>query len=328
MLRHHSALFAPLLLTAACGGDAASAGPSAAPPPAGAEPVWQLAWSDEFQGSRIDHGKWALDVDCWGGGNDERQCYTDRPENAWVADGRLIIEARIEDYTGPALPLHLREGASDPDEQATRPFTSAKLVTRGLAAWKYGRLEIRARLPQGQGAWPALWMLPESDIYGRWAASGEIDIMEAVNLGVRCAHCPGGLENTILGTLHFGGTVPKNALASTEHPFPPVLDGFHTYGVIWTEARFHWLVDGQIYAVRNASEWFTSGSQKPGAPFDQPFHLIMNLAIGGRLPESRGDGGVSGEGFPRTMEIDWVRVWQCSDRALGGANCPAAGSGQ
>lgn len=328
MLRHLSALFAPLLLIAACGGDAADTGAPIAPPPAGGGPVWQMVWSDEFSGSQIDPGKWAFDVDCWGGGNDERQCYTDRPENARVADGRLIITARIEDYTGPALPLHLRAGASDPDAQATRPFTSAKLVTRNLAAWKYGRIEIRARLPQGQGTWPALWMLPESDTYGTWAASGEIDIMEAVNLGVPCAQCPGGLENTILGTLHFGGPSPDNALASTEHRFPAVLDGFHTYGVIWTEGRFHWLVDGQIYATRTASEWFTTGSQLPGAPFDQPFHLIMNLAIGGRLPEGRGTGGVSSEGFPKTMEIDWVRVWQCNDQALGGAGCPATGSGQ
>src|SRR3546814_2737750 len=97
-------------------------------------------------------------------------------------------------------------------------------------------------------------MLPESDVYGRWAASGEIDIMEAVNLGVPCTQCPGGLENTILGTLHFGGVWPDNALASTEHPFPPVLDGFHTHGVIWTEGRFQWLVDAQAGSEEDTSE--------------------------------------------------------------------------
>ena len=328
MPRRFPIVAAPILLIAACGGDQASSGPPVAPPPALTEPVWQLVWSDEFSSSRIDSSKWALAVDCWGGGNDERQCYTDRPENARVADGRLIITARREDFTGSALPLHLLEGASDPDALATKPFTSAKLVTRNLASWKYGRIEIRAKLPQVQGTWPALWMLPESDVYGKWAASGEIDIMEAVNLGVPCIQCPGGLENTILGTLHFGGVWPDNALASTEHPFPSVLDGFHTYGVIWTEGRFQWLVDGQAFATRTASEWFTTGSQNPNAPFDQAFHLIMNLAIGGKLPEGRGVGGISKEGFPKTMEIDWVRVWKCSDEALGGANCQGTGSGQ
>ena len=186
----------------------------------GREDGWELVWSDEFDGTGIDRSKWNFDVDCWGGGNDERQCYTDRTENARVADGRLIITARKEDYTGPAWPPHMRNGDRDPDAQATKPYTSARLVTRGNAAWTYGRIEVRARLPQGQGTWPAIWMLPEDQDYGTWAASGEIDILEAVNLGIPCAECPSGREDTILGTLHFGGQWPDNAYSSTETHAP------------------------------------------------------------------------------------------------------------
>lgn len=115
----------------------------------------------------------------------------------------------------------------DPEALATKPFTSARMVTRARAAWQYGRIEVRAKLPQGQGTWPAIWMLPESNAYGTWASSGEIDIPEAVNLGVPCARCPGGRESTILGTLHFGGRWPDNALKSSEMSAPEVLEGFH-----------------------------------------------------------------------------------------------------
>ena len=160
-------------------------------------------------------------------------------------------------------------------------------------------------------------MLPEKDRYGSWAASGEIDILEAVNLGVPCAKCPGGRENTILGTLHFGGKWPNNQHKGEEVPVPEVLDdGFHTYAIEWQPERITWLFDGRIYAVRTADEWSTTGSPKRGAPFDQPFHLILNLAIGGKLAETRGLGGVRLDGYPKRMEIDWVRVWQQPD-ALG-----------
>jgi beta-glucanase (GH16 family) len=272
---------------------------------------WALVWSDEFDGDKIDRSKWSFDEDCWGGGNEEHQCYTKRARNAGIEDGKLIITARHERVTGPALQEHLRRTSTTPDAQATRDFSSARLTTRGKAAWLYGKIEVRARLPQGQGTWPAIWMLPEKDRYGSWAASGEIDILEAVNLGVPCAKCPGGRENTILGTLHFGGKWPANKHKGEEVPFPQVLEGgFHTYAIEWHPGRITWKVDGRIYAERQASEWSTTGSNAAGAPFDQPFHLILNLAIGGKLPESRGLGGVRLDGYPKRMEIDWVRVWQ------------------
>ena len=272
---------------------------------------WRLVWSDEFDGPKIDRAKWGADNDCWGGGNEEHQCYTRAARNAAIEDGKLVITARHERVVGPALPAHLRRSAPNPDAEATREFSSAKLTTRGKAAWRYGKVEVRARLPQGQGTWPAIWMLPERETYGAWAASGEIDIMEAVNLGVPCAKCPGGRETTILGTLHFGGKWPNNTHKGEEVPVPEVLDGgFHIYGIEWYPDRITWQVDGRTFAERRAVEWSTSGSAQPGAPFDQPFHLILNLAIGGKLAEGRGLGGVLLDGYPKRMEIDWVRVWQ------------------
>jgi len=316
----------------------ASSAPSAAPRPAktiakvafpapgtsrepGAEPSWELVWSDEFEGNSIDPAKWDFDRDCWGGGNNERQCYTDRPANAAVADGLLTITARKERFTGPALPAHMRSNAPDAGATVTRDYTSARMVTRGKAVWRYGRIEVRAKLPAGQGSWPAVWMLPEEQTYGPWAASGEIDILEAVNLGVPCADCPGGRENTILGTLHFGGRWPANALNSTETNAPGVLDGFHTFGIVWAPGRIDWTYDGRTYATKRRGDWWSAGSNAPDAPFDRPFHLILNLAVGGGLAEERGLKGVDEKNWPQTMQVDWVRVWKCRPSTSSGRSC-------
>lgn len=285
------------------------------------ESGWKLVWADEFSGSAVDRERWQFDVDCWGGGNNERQCYTADPRNASVEGGVLRITARKESHTGPAYPPHVKASMPDPDALATKPYTSARLVTRGKAAWKYGRIEVRAKLPQGQGTWPAIWMLPEGNAYGTWASSGEIDIMEAVNLGVVCAKCPGGREATILGTLHFGGLWPDNALRSAEMHAPEVLDGFHTFGIVWAPGSIEWTLNGAVFARQQPGDWWSAGSADPLAPFDQPFHLILNLAIGGGLPEERGLGGVDESGFPKSLEVDWVRVWQCQPEAASAASC-------
>lgn len=284
---------------------------------------WQLVWSDEFDQPAIDPAKWSFAVDCWGGGNNERQCYTASRRNAAIVGGQLVITARRQRATGPALPLAQRAAAADPRAQASRDFTSAKLTTQGKAAWRYGRIEVRASLPQGQGTWPAIWMLPEAEPYGRWAASGEIDILEAVNLGVPCANCPGGRENTILGTLHFGGIWPNNQQKGDEAHAPEVLDGFHTYSIEWQADRMVWQIDGRTFAERKLGDWWSAGSAAPGAPFDREFHLILNLAIGGELAEKRGLGGVSTKDFPKRLAIDWVRVWQKPSDAATAAAGPA-----
>lgn len=289
---------------------------------------WQLAWADEFDGPGIDAAKWTLAHDCWSGGNKERQCYTDSAANARFADGLLLVTARQQSHTGPAYPASRR---TRPDRQgeATRPFTSARLSTDGKAAWRFGFIEVRARLPAGQGLWPAIWMLPEDNRHGAWAASGEIDIMEAVNLGEPCISgapgCANGRERGILGTLHFGGVAPANRQRGSTTTMPPPADGFHRYAIEWSPEAIVWRVDGIAYATQRPGDWSTSGSKDPAAPFDQPFHLVLNLAVGGNLPEQRNSGGVTDRGFPKVMAVDWVRVWQRPVNAASKASSQASG---
>ena len=281
--------------------------------------AWRLVWSDEFDGEAIDPTKWAHEVDCWGGGNAERQCYTAFPQNSRVEEGCLLIEAHLEEMTGPALPERFLTNATEEERNATNtlPFTSARLVTRDLADWRYGRIEVRARLPEGQGTWPAIWMLPSDEVYGGWAASGEIDIMEAVNLGEPCDECEGGIENRMFGTLHFGDLWPRNTYKNRETTLPST-DGegqdFHVFAAEWSEGRIEWFLDGVSYGYLTEEDWHSAteaGQASTYAPFDQDFYLILNLAIGGHLPEDRNTGGVDYEGYPRSMDVDWVRVFDC-----------------
>lgn len=285
---------------------AAAAASPLTPPPAD----WRLVWSDEFDGTAIDSGKWVLADDCWGGGNNERQCYTPDPANHRVAGGLLEIVARKETHTGAAFP---RDQQTTPERRAarnTKPFTSARLATASKASWLYGKVQVRAMLPLGQGAWPAIWMLPEDSSYGGWARSGEIDIMEAVNLGEPCPSCRNGKEDRVLGTIHFGGEPPHNRLVGDQTTLNGNVAGFHTYEIEWDASGITWRVDGKAFETRQPHEWYTSGSDKSGAPFDRRFHLILNLAIGGQLPEGRNRKGVAKRGYPKTMVVDWVRIWQ------------------
>nr|WP_082126371.1 glycoside hydrolase family 16 protein [Aurantiacibacter marinus] len=299
-----------------------TAAPTAAPTAADTGGSWELVWADEFDAPSIDPTRWNLVADCWGGGNREQQCYTVRAENVSVANGVLMLTAREESFTGDAWTAHMKPSQANPDEQRTQPFTSGKITTKRLASWQYGRSEMRARLPHGQGTWPAFWMLPENDDFGGWPLSGEIDIFEAVNHGVECANCEPGGEQSVLGTLHYGNRFPGNVHRSREIAYPGVLDGeFHTYGVIWEEGRFTWLVDHEPFGTIAAPEWFTAASNETNAPFNRPFHLILNFAVGGNWPESAGLGGISTNGFPKIMEVDWVRVWQCDADAASGLGC-------
>jgi beta-glucanase (GH16 family) len=311
-----------MILSSLLAGFAAASAASAVQAEAGgAEPAWRLVWSDEFDGETLDEALWNREVDCWGGGNEERQCYTAREENARLENGLLIIEARLEEATGPALPANQRATAS-PEEAAataTQPFTSARLTTRDKGDWRYGRIEVRARLPEGQGTWPAIWMLPTDEVYGSWAASGEIDILEAVNLGEECRECRGGIENRMFGTLHFGGEWPQNRYQNVNTTLPTGDNGeqiFHTFAIEWTEGRVEWFLNGESYGYLTQRRWRTESDAEaargnPYAPFDERFHLILNLAIGGHLAESRTVGGVRPTGYPKQFEIDWVRVYDC-----------------
>lgn len=251
----------------------------------------ELIWSDEFDAPTLSSERWSVVDDCWGGGNDERQCYT--PGNVTLSNGLLRITARRESHRGPALPR--RKGG---DALVTRAFTSGKLETRGKASFLYGRIEVRAKLPEGQGLWPAIWLLPEHDNYGPYPQSGEIDLAESVNLGVRCRLCLHG-ERRVFAALHHGWSPESNRQIGGDRPLPSSPDGFHVFALDWTPKKMTWSVDGRRY--------FSTATRPP---FDQRFHLILNLAVGGRWPEGSNAGGVDASKLPAVLLVDWVRVYR------------------
>ncbi len=266
-----------LMLLTACQTNAASP-PKTLQTETGA---WQLVWYDEFDlpdGSAPNPEKWGYNRGGGGWGNGELQVYTDERANSYIEGGNLVIKALQSD--------------SYPRE------SSARLVTSGMGDWLYGRFEVRAKLPSGQGIWPAIWMLPTDWKYGSWPNSGEIDIMELLG------HEP----HQVHGTIHYGtphtyetGTyiLPDGQLFS---------DDFHTFAVEWEADEIRWYVDDEHYFTQ--TEWFTASKMGgEGAPFDQPFHLLLNVAIGGQWP------GYPDETteFPQSMLVDYVRVYQKSE---------------
>lgn len=234
-----------------------------------------LVWEDEFNYNGLpDQEKWSYDVGGHGWGNGEKQFYTkNRPANARVEDGKLYITARKEEYE---------------DNQ----YTSARLVTKNKGDWLYKRIEVRAKLPRGRGTWPAIWMLPTEFNYGAWPSSGEIDIMEHVGFD----------QNTIHGTVHtksFNHTIgtQKGKAINLEE----VSDKFHTYSIEWYPNKIMFFVDDiHYYTFKNEMQSWREW------PFDKPFHLILNIAVGG------GWGGLKGIDeniWPQTMEVEYVRVY-------------------
>lgn len=289
---------------------------------ASAAPVWATVWFDDFEGTRLDRARWAPEVSCWGGGNNERQCYTDRPRNIQVADGVLRLIAQKEDFEGPLYPQG-RAGKNT----ANQAYTSGKVRTRDLADWKYGRFSARMKLPEGQGPWAAFWMMPSGDAYGSWPLSGEIDIMEAVNLGTPCETCAGGVETRTSGALHFGDTAPNNSYLHRYTPDEgagsPAAE-WRTYTLEWGEGTLQWFVDDQMFLRLTSNDWYTASPKAEGrntAPFDQPFYLMLNLAVGGNLPEKSNGRGFDPEVFPAELLIDWVRVETCLGDEKTGRAC-------
>ncbi|MGV2986170.1 family 16 glycosylhydrolase [Vibrio sp. E150_011] len=289
------------------------------------DPVWTMIWNDEFQGDEIDKSKWSHEENCWGGGNNEQQCYTKRSVNSFVDNGVLHIVAKEGSFTGA------NNNTGDMRSKATLPFTSARLRTLNKGDWKYGRFEIRAMLPHGQGTWPAIWMLPTDQKYGTWAASGEIDIMEAVNLQVQTdiEDAPKGeLESRVYGTLHYGRQWPENVSSGTDYHLPDNInpaDGFHTYAVEWEEGEIRWYVDNHHFATQRKEGWYSQYKKNgtlmtadESAPFNERFHLLLNLAVGGSWSANRNEGGIDSDIFPQTLAVDYVRVFECSlDRETG-----------
>lgn len=286
---------------------------------------WELVWADEFDGDSLDRSKWAPEESCWGGGNYERQCYTDRPDNIAVEGGLLLLKAKKERFVGPARPPEI---ADNPNPRLVQPYTSGKIRTRGLHAWRYGRIEVRAKVPPGQGTWPAVWMMPSEDLYGPWPLSGEIDILEAVNIGAKCPKCEGGKgENRTISALHFGDLAPKNRFVDHRNALPDLAlpsDDFHVYAVEWGEGLIRFLVDDRVHLTVSADKWSTASPLargNPAAPFDRPFYIMANLAVGGRLSEENNAKRVAKESFPAQFAIDWIRVYTCASDLQRGRAC-------
>ncbi|MFK7979346.1 MAG: family 16 glycosylhydrolase, partial [Saprospiraceae bacterium] len=233
-----------------------------------------LVWSDEFDGAALDLNKWTPQIGTGSGGwgNQELQYY--RAENTTVADGKLTITAKNEVFNGSN-------------------YTSSRLRTIDKGDWKYGRFEASIKLPIGQGIWPAFWMMPTDDAYGTWPRSGEIDIMELLG------HKP----EEVFGTIHFGSSFETRRFIGNEYQLPSgnFNEDFHVFAIEWEENAIRWYVDDVLYATRTADE-----ISPDNWPFDQRFHFILNVAVGGSFPGSP-DGTTV---FPQAMEVDYVRVYK------------------
>lgn len=241
----------------------------------------KLVWSDEFEAAGVpDSTKWGYDLgdgcpDNCGWGNNELQYYTNNTKNVRVEDGHLVIEAHK-------------------DSLGSKAFTSVKIVSREKGDWTYGRFEIKARLPEGKGTWPAIWMLPSDWKYGGWPASGEIDIMEHVGYDPGVVH----------GTIH---TEAYNHIKQTQKEgkitIPDAQEAFHVYAVDWYEDKMDFYVDDKLYHTVDRDP----KDDYKGWPFDQRFYLIMNIAVGGNWGGAQ---GVDPDIWPQRLEIDYVRVYQ------------------
>lgn len=237
-----------------------------------------LVWSDEFNINGLpDASKWSYDIggNATGWGNNELQYYTQaRLENAEVKDDFLYITARKESFGG-------------------KDYTSARLITKLKGDWLYGRVEIRAKLPDGRGMWPAIWMLPTDWAYGGWPASGEIDIMENVGYNpyviVASAHTES--YNHAIGT-------QKSANINVATCY----SDFHVYALEWEVKEYRVYVDNKLYFT-----FKNEGTGYKAWPFDKRFHLLLNVAVGGNWGGAQ---GVDNTIFPRQMVVDYVRIYQ------------------
>ena len=262
-----------------------------APAQAAAPPDWQLVWSDEFNTTptpgRPDPAKWNLVTGFHTG--EEAQYYTgNRPENIRIENGMLIMEARREDWPNPQY----RPNSTAYTRQKTIPYTSAMLNTKGKFSWTYGRFEARAKVPTGQGMWPAVWFLGDSIDKTHWPACGEIDLMEA--LGRDPTH--------IYGTLHFSKNHKHTENGSkTETPTPPA-DDFHIYAVEWFPDRIDFFYDQTKYHTVILDDI----QKGPDNPFRKPQYLIVNLALGGDW----GGRAVDDSKLPQQFQIDYIRIYQ------------------
>jgi beta-glucanase (GH16 family) len=278
----------PLLIAACAGAPAAADGPGApsVDEPGGLPEGYALVWSDDFDTDGLpDPSKWGYDTarNFPGWYNDEKQYYAEaRSKNARVEKGMLIIEAHKEDLDRQQYP-----------DWGGQHYTSARLVTRGKAEWRYGFIEVRAKLPCGVGTWPAIWTLSAPPRV-RWPDDGEIDIMEHVGFDR-------GVINGSVHTKAYYHSIHTHKTAKTR--VADVCEDFHRYQLTWTPERITIGVDDRNFfqftndRTGNSQNW----------PFDHPQYLLLNIAIGGAWG---GMQGIDDTVFPVRMEVDYVRVYQ------------------
>lgn len=253
---------------------------------AGAD-TWTLVWSDEFDKPGLpDPAKWGYEEGFVR--NREVQYYTrDRLKNARVEDGLLVVEAHRESIANPRYrPDSQRWG----DQRETAAYTSASLNTLGRASWTYGRFEVRAQLPRGQGVWPAIWTLGENRSRVRWPGCGEIDIMEYVGKDPERVHA----------NIHYGRDGEHRSQSGSMHLAEPY-DGFHVYAMEWTEDRIDFYVD----ETRYHSVALDQAGAGADNPFRKPHYLLINLAMGGSW-----GGEIDETILPQRYLIDYVRVYR------------------
>ena len=240
-------------------------------------PGYALAWSDEFEAVTLDTQHWRPEVNGNGGGNNELQYY--RAENAYLREGLLVIEAREEAFAG-------------------RDYTSARVTTQDKFEFTYGRIDIRAAMPTGQGVWPALWMLGANFPEVGWPQSGEIDIVELL----------GQEDDRVYGTVHWQNEGDKAQYPNTGSGGKKLAGGenyhgqYHVFSLVWQETQLEWFVDGVSYLKFDITDNVNL------AAFRKSFFLIFNVAVGGNWPGSPDQS----TRFPQRMLVDYVRVYQAS----------------
>ncbi len=230
---------------------------------------WSLVWTDSFSNSNINTNNWNFESGTGnsGWGNNELQFYTNRQENATIQNGNLCIIAKKENYQGSN-------------------YTSARMLTKNLHQWTYGKIEARIKLPQTQGVWPAFWMLGSNIDAVNWPICGELDILEHINT-----------ENKIHGTMHWNNNGHVQSGSNTICN----VSNFHTYGIEWNADSISWLLDNNVFYINSIKNNINNTQA-----FHKPFFIILNMAVGGNWPGSPNANSI----FPDTMFVDYVNVFQ------------------
>lgn len=243
---------------------------------------YNLLWNDEFDGDKLDETKWNMEKRQPGWTNNELQEYTDSTDNIFVRDGKLVLKAIKSEKDGNDY------------------YTSGKVQGFNKTQFQYGKVVVSAKVPEGQGLWPAIWMMPENEgYYGQWPKCGEIDIMESL-----------GSDTTIsYSTIHYGEPHAEQQGTITKTGDNRFSAGFHEYSVEWEPGEMRFYTDGEL--ILTCNDWFTAvdgGDERAyPAPFDQPFFIQLNLAVGGNWP---GNPNASTDFSKAEFEIDYVRVYQ------------------